>query len=81
MNRSNKNDFTNPEVALKSRYKLWVKYKNLHAAKVYYSYEKAGNPNYGYNRLMVLVGNNRNKIKRAILYNNHTGVELERYSF
>jgi hypothetical protein len=82
-----RNNFSLPQVRERSSYKLWVKYSSyyinekLSRIKVYYSYEKPGNPRFGYNKLTELAGKIKHKIDLAILYDNHTGKELERYEY
>ncbi|MFN8436027.1 MAG: hypothetical protein U0V72_00195 [Cytophagales bacterium] len=82
---STKNNFTRDDVKEKARYKLWVKYlpqfvsAKLPQIKVYYSYDKPGDPEFGYRKLLSMLYQRIHKIKLAILYDNHSNKEIKRF--
>ncbi|HSZ71414.1 MAG TPA: hypothetical protein VK750_01980 [Cytophagaceae bacterium] len=82
---TNQPNFRRADVKAKSLYKLWVKYlpsvtnKKLPIIKVYYSYEKKGEPDFGYNRLLAMLLKRLHKIRIAILYDNRTHKEIKRF--
>lgn len=65
-----------------SRYKLWVKYRNGYLEKgnsnvrVYYSYDRDSDPEYGRRRLLCLVKERIHVIEVAILYDNTTHASI-----
>lgn len=69
-------NFKNPEAKARAQYKLWVKYKaefvndRLPEIKVYYSYDKPGNPEYGKAMLLKMLRERIQKVQVAILYDN-----------
>ena len=79
------NNFRRKDVKQNALYKLWVKYlavvpiKNTPLIKVYYSHEKKGDPSFGYKKLRALIEKRLDKIRIAILYNNKTHQEIERF--
>ena len=81
----NKNNFRRKDVKDKALYKLWVKYiavvpmRNTPIIKVYYSYEKKNDPSFGYNKLLTMIQKRLHKIRIAILYNNKTHQEIQRF--
>lgn len=66
----------------KSAYKLWVRYKpqfvkpGQRAIRVYYSYDKPDDPDYGKRRLLAMVKERINVIEVAILYDNRTHIRI-----
>lgn len=82
---STKNNFTREDTKSKARYKLWVKYLpqfvsvKLPQTKVYYSYDKPGDPEFGYRKLLSMLYARLHKIKLAILYDNHSNKEIKRF--
>ncbi|MDB5274461.1 MAG: hypothetical protein JWO58_2828 [Chitinophagaceae bacterium] len=81
----NKHNFKKTDVTDKALYKLWVKYlpqfvtSKLPQIKVYYSYDKPGQPQAGYKKLLLLVYERLHKINIAILYDNQTNKEIKRF--
>lgn len=63
---------------VKARYKLWVKYRTGYLqqgqsqVRVYYSYDRADDIDYGRRRLLCLVEQRIQVIEVAILYDNTT---------
>jgi hypothetical protein len=80
-----KHNFKREDTKLKALYKLWVKYlpqfvnSKLPQIKVYYSYDKPGQPYAGYKNLLLLVYKRLPKISIAILYDNQTNKEIKRF--
>ncbi len=81
----NRNNFRQQQPKRSARYRVWIKYKMkfvselLPQSKVYYSYEKENDPLFGYNKLLTMVRKRLDKIEIAILYNNQTNQELQRF--
>lgn len=63
-------------------YKLWVKYKpefvlvGHPTVRVYYSYDKPEDPEYGKRRLLSLIKQKMNTVQVAILYDNRTHIRI-----
>lgn len=81
----NRNNFKDQACKSTARYKLWIKYRPeyvnalLPRIKVYYSHEKGNDPEYGCKKLMKMLNNRLEKVETAILYDNQTNKEIERY--
>lgn len=80
-----KHNFKKADVKSKALFKLWVNYlpqfvnSKLPQIKVYYSYDKPGQPESGYKNLLLLVYQRLPKIRIAILYDNQTNKEIKRF--
>ena len=81
-----KNNFTKQDIKTSARYKLWVKYfpefvsSSFPEIKVYYSFERAGDPEYGYKKLLSFLYSRMDKIRIAIIYDNHSKEEINRFT-
>lgn len=78
-------NFKNPETKARARYKLWVKYKaeyvneKLPEIKVYYSYDRPDNPEYGKAMLLKMLRERIEKVQVAILYDNIASIVINKY--
>ena len=80
------NNFKSEDIKSRAHYKLWIKYlpgfvnAKLPQIKVYYSFERAGDPEFGYRKLLSMLYKRMHKVSIAILYNNHSKAEIKRFS-
>lgn len=78
-------NFKRADTKSKSLYKLWIKYlpqfvtSKLNTIKVYYSYDKSGDPTSGYKKLLSMLYKRLHQISIAILYDNQTNKEIKRF--